>query len=275
MRKRRALEFPGGLEAKPLQRETGECSHSPSRWEMGSRTGSGKSWRRDAMPQGAGQTGKRPDRETAKKNAGRKARQLFDFATIGGAITFQRGTAGRIRRRWEEVATKQTNSLLLICSAQRAYARSSLASLLCKKRASTRPLPGPCPARPSSCLRTRRIARHCAIRAVDAEGVGRSGAAASAAVVPGLAAGGTHPFRLCATQHRSRPGFQPCMLFRGSRRRARPAVRRSSVPPWTAGSRGRRRCAPCSSVRTGRRNRCRSSAPPPPAAAAPVRNCPR
>jgi hypothetical protein len=176
----RAGSRPRRSRGKPVNART---HRHTGRWEAG--RGLESPGRRDAMPQGPGQTGIRPDREAAKKNAGRKARQLFDFATVGGAITFQRGTAGRIRRRWEEVATKQTNSLLLICSAQRAYARSSLASLLCKKRTSARRLPVHCPAKLSSCLRTRRIARPCAIRAGDAEGVGRSGAAASAAVLPG------------------------------------------------------------------------------------------
>lgn len=69
--------------------------------------------------------------DPGKKNAGPRGPAVIRFCHMRGEITFQRGTAGRIIRRWEEVATKQTNSLLLICSAQRAYARSTLAGLLC------------------------------------------------------------------------------------------------------------------------------------------------
>lgn len=202
-----------------------------------------------------------------KKNAGHKARQLFDFATIGGAITFQRGTAGRIRRRWEEVATKQTNSLLLICSAQRAYARCSRASLLCKKR-------GP-----------RRALRHLCL-------AGHRDVAEEKALCPlpkhvSRELQGSHDDLLpCpGTRFRAWPRIACAMcdaisrganVFSGSAGRlGEPAFRRSSARPSTAGSRGRRRCAPCSSAPRDRRNRCRSSAPPPRASTAPDRSRPR
>ena len=196
-----------------------------------------------------------------------------------GEITFQRGTAGRITRRWEEVATKQTNSLLLICSAQRAYARSTRADLLCKFVMAQ---PSACEIRRNrriSCLRRRRYARPLGTVLVCRSATGSNTDEATAAdclsvrqrraCIPCRQPGARDEIRL-AIPAAARPPLPD-----GRRGGRRGGLNRSSARPWPAGSRGTRRCARCSSARTGRRNRCRSSALPPRAEAARGRNCPR
>lgn len=188
-----------------------------------------------------------------------------------GEITFQRGTAGRIIRRWEEVATKQTNSLLLICSAQRAYARSTLAGLLCIFRKAPQRALRKAPYRQKTAPECRAkcpISGRCGrlTQACRAAGCGRAVVALPASSAHRSSLSGRPPRRFTCC-------FEICSATRarGWRRR----LSRSSALPWPAGSRGTRRCARCSSAPTGRRNRCRSSAPPPPGATAPSRSCPR